>query len=281
MATLSIDHYSTLCSLRDSNNGCCLDVHVIHVISFSGGMGSFAEAEACVSKYGKENVITLFADTLIEDKDLYRFMKECSAFLGCQHITIAEGRTPFQVFEDVKFMGNSRIDPCSRILKRDYLDKFITRHWNFDEVEIHLGIDITEEHRLTRLQPRKLPYIYRSTLVEDGRMILKDYSKQHGITPPRLYSFGLGHNNCGGFCPKAGMGHYAKLLAGDRDQYLEHEAKEQAVYAAVPNAKPFLRETIDGELTYKSLKDFRLSIEDGKQLTLDELLDFGGCGCAI
>ena len=171
---------------------------MIHVISFSGGMGSFAEAEACVSKYGKENVVTLFADTLIEDKDLYRFMKECSAFLGCQHITIAEGRTPFQVFEDVKFMGNSRIDPCSRILKRDYLDKFITRHWNFDEVEIHLGIDITEEHRLARLQPRKLPYIYRSTLVEDGRMILKDYSKQHGIAPPRLYSFGLGHNNCGG-----------------------------------------------------------------------------------
>jgi hypothetical protein len=112
-------------------------------------------------------------------------------------------------------------------------------------------------------------------------MILKDYSKQYGIAPPRLYSFGLGHNNCGGFCPKAGAGHYAKLLAGDRDQYLEHENKEQAVYDAVPNAKPFLREVVNGQLTYKTLREFRLSIEDGKQLTLDELLDFGGCGCAI
>ena len=82
MAAFNASHYPTICCLGYSNNGCCLDVHVIHVISFSGGMGSFAEAEACVSKYGKENVVTLFADTLIEDKDLYRFMKECSAFLG-------------------------------------------------------------------------------------------------------------------------------------------------------------------------------------------------------
>ena len=255
---------------------------MIHVISFSGGMGSFAEAEACVTKYGKENVVTLFADTLIEDVDLYRFMKQCSAFLGCQHITIAEGRTPFQVFKDVKFMGNSRIDPCSRILKRDYLDKFITRHWNFDEVEIHLGIDITEEHRLARLQPRKLPYVYRSTLVEDGRMISKDYSNQHGITPPRLYSFGLGHNNCGGFCPKAGVGHYAKLLTGDRQQYMKIESMEQDVYDTVPNARPFLRWHENGKITYNTLKDFRMSIEkQGTLLNEDDSMDFGGCGCAI
>ena len=52
-----------------------------HIVSFSGGMGSFAEAKSCVDKYGKENVTLLFADTLMEDEDLYRFKDDCVAFL--------------------------------------------------------------------------------------------------------------------------------------------------------------------------------------------------------
>lgn len=253
-----------------------------HLVSFSGGMGSFAEAVSCVEKFGKENVTTLFADTLIEDKDLYRFMDECVAFLDCEYIRICEGRTPFQVFEDVKFMGNSRIDPCSRVLKRDFIDSYIGKNYKPDEVEIHLGIDYTEEHRLKRLVKRKEPYIYRSTLIEDGRIIHKDFSKQYGIKPPRLYSFGLGHNNCGGFCPKAGMAHYEKLLKGDRDQYIKYEELEDGVYKKNPSAKPFLRMNVEGKLRYLTLKQFRQGIEAGTmQLTFDDLLDFGGCGCAV
>jgi len=49
---------------------------VKHIVSFSGGMGSFAEAKSCVDKFGKENVLLLFSDTLMEDEDLYRFIKE-------------------------------------------------------------------------------------------------------------------------------------------------------------------------------------------------------------
>ena len=155
--------------------------------------------------------------------------------------------------------------------------------WNFIFKRCEkLGIDITEEHRLARLQPRKLPYVYRSTLVEDGRMISKDYSNQHGIVPPRLYSLGLGHNNCGGFCPKAGVGHYAKLLTGDRQQYMKIESMEQDVYDTVPNARPFLRWHENGKITYNTLKDFRMSIEkQGTLLNEDDSMDFGGCGCAI
>lgn len=59
-----------------------------HIVSFSGGMGSFAEAKSCVDKFGKENVILVFADTLMEDEDLYRFKDECVAFLGCELVTL-------------------------------------------------------------------------------------------------------------------------------------------------------------------------------------------------
>jgi hypothetical protein len=47
-------------------------------------MGSFAEAKSCVDKYGKENVLLLFSDTLMEDEDLYRFLMETVAFLDCE-----------------------------------------------------------------------------------------------------------------------------------------------------------------------------------------------------
>ena len=51
-----------------------------HIVSFSGGMGSFAEAYYCVQEFGKENVVLLFCDTLTEDPDLYRFVDDCIKF---------------------------------------------------------------------------------------------------------------------------------------------------------------------------------------------------------
>jgi hypothetical protein len=253
-----------------------------HIISFSGGMGSFAEAVSCVNKYGKDNVTTLFSDTLIEDYDLYRFMDDCVAFLECEHIVIKEGRTPFQVFKDVKYMGNTRIDPCSKILKRDFLNNFIKKNWNPKDIEVHLGIDYSEGHRLSRVQDKMHPYVYRSTLVEDGKIIAKDFSVQFGIEPPRLYKLGLGHNNCGGFCVKAGLGHYKKLLEGDRDQYISFERKEADVYTSTPSTLPFLRKRSGGVVRYLTLKEYREALEQNPNyISENEKQEFGGCGCAL
>jgi len=266
----------------NKENEKCKVKKIKHIISFSGGMGSFAEAVSCVNKYGKDNVITLFSDTLIEDYDLYRFMDECVKFLGCEHIVIKDGRTPFQVFKDEKFMGNSRIDPCSKILKRKLLARYIKNNWLPQEINVHLGIDYSEAHRLVRVQERMGPYIYRSTLVEEGKMIPKDFSVQFGIKPPRLYGMGLGHNNCGGFCVKAGLGHFKNLLAGDREQYINFEQQEQDVYDTVPNTKPFLKKRINGKTHFLTLRQYREGLENSElNLTQDEEQEFGGCGCAI
>ncbi|OMF77452.1 hypothetical protein BK142_12060 [Paenibacillus glucanolyticus] len=37
---------------------------------------------------------------------------------------------------------------------------------------------------------------------------------------------GFAHNNCGGFCVRAGQGHFINLLQKKRDLYLFHEQKE-------------------------------------------------------
>ena len=94
------------------------------IVSYSGGLGSFFAAKRLVKQHGKDNVAAVFADTKTEDEDLYRFLDESIAYLGIELFTIEDGRDVWQVFEDVRFLGNSRIDPCSRILKRDLIRKW-------------------------------------------------------------------------------------------------------------------------------------------------------------
>jgi hypothetical protein len=252
-----------------------------HIISFSGGMGSFAEAKSCVDKYGKENVTLLFADTLMEDEDLYRFKNECVAFLDCDLVTLTNGKTPFEIFKQEKFMGNSMVDPCSKILKREPLIKWFTAKFAVDEAQMHLGIDYSESHRLDSVQKRMLPYIYRSTLVEEGRIISKDYSEQFGIKRPRLYDWKLGHNNCGGFCIKAGLGHYKALYEANPERYREFESKEQEVYDVIDATYPFLKKTENKVLRRLTLKQYREEFLTQGKVTALESQEYGGCGCAI
>lgn len=252
-----------------------------HVVSFSGGMGSFAEALACVEKFGRDNTLLLFANTNIEDEDLYRFVREARDFLQCQFVELNDGRTPFDVFKQVKFMGNTRVDPCSMHLKRGPLNAWLTSSYAPDEVEMHLGIDYTEGHRLADVRQRMLPYRYRSTLVEDERIIAKDFSEQFGIRKPRLYAWGLGHNNCGGFCVKAGLGHYRALYRASPERYREMEAQELDVYASFNKQHPFLRKRVDGVLTYITLREYREKYLENDAITADEKQEFGGCGCAV
>ena len=62
---------------------------------YSGGLGSWATAKIVIERHGKENTTLLFADTLIEDEDLYRFLDEGAKYLGVEFTRIAEGRTPW------------------------------------------------------------------------------------------------------------------------------------------------------------------------------------------
>ena len=66
-----------------------------HVVMFSGGVGSWMTSKRVADKYGVENLHLLFADTLMEDEDLYRFLEEAAENIGGKLIKIVEGRTPW------------------------------------------------------------------------------------------------------------------------------------------------------------------------------------------
>jgi len=137
-----------------------------HVVMFSGGIGSWVTAKRVAEKYGTSDLILVFADTLTEDPDLYRFIVEGAANVfgmdikfdfsipdlvsgteldaqrGHRKVAIRdmqvevtkripgltwliEGRDIWDVFQDVKFLGNSSVDPCSLVLKRRFLRAWI------------------------------------------------------------------------------------------------------------------------------------------------------------
>lgn len=95
-----------------------------HVVFFSGGITSWACAKrvkatlrTTQNKHESRSpeLLLLFCDTRMEDEDLYRFLHEAAKDVDAPLITIADGRTPWQVFNDVGFLGNSRIrdDVCA------------------------------------------------------------------------------------------------------------------------------------------------------------------------
>ena len=129
-----------------------------HVVMFSGGVGSWAAARRVREANPEDPILCLFADTLIEDADLYRFLKEAAADVAGELVVVAEGRTPWQVFFDKRYIGNSRIDPCSRILKRELLRKWLNDNCDPDDTTVYLGFDANEERRFAKARAYWSPW---------------------------------------------------------------------------------------------------------------------------
>lgn len=251
-----------------------------HSVSFSGGICSFWAAARVVERYGAENTTLLFADTKMEDEDLYRFMGEAVQYLGAPLVTIADGRTPWQVFSDEGFLGNSRVDLCSRILKRELLDSWHRANCLMSDTVIYVGIDWTEEHRLHRLRLRKPGWRIEAPMCDAplwDKCQMTTELKKIGIEPPRLYKLGFPHNNCGGFCIKAGQAHFAHLLKVMPDRYAEHESREEAMRARLGDVS-IMKDRRGGTHRTLTMQALRERIEKGESF---DRADWGGCGCAI
>jgi 3'-phosphoadenosine 5'-phosphosulfate sulfotransferase (PAPS reductase)/FAD synthetase len=273
-------------------------------VFFSGGIMSWAAAKRAVAKYGAENATLLFTDTLIEDEDLYRFLDEAASNIGARLVKIADGRTPWQVFHDEKMIGNTWADPCSKILKRQLSLKWLRENVEPRETSLVFGIHFMEEHRLEcevkdkttgkivkrGVRPRYndlgFPHVEAPMCNKPwmGEGQIHEWLASEGIEKPRLYKLGFSHNNCGGFCIKAGEGHFANLLRTLPERFAHHEAQEEAFNAARPGRK---RQTVLAPLVEVggklkrvpvSLKEFREKIEAGGQ---PDMFGGNGCGCFL
>lgn len=250
-----------------------------HVVMFSGGAGSWAAAKRVAERHGTNDLILLFADTMMEDDDLYRFLDEAAAEVGGELVKIADGRNPWEVFFHERYLGNTRIDPCSKLLKRQFMRAWLEKNCPPEETIVYLGIDWSEEHRFERARPYWAPYPIEAPLCEAPFLekddILSDLNRR-GLKPPRLYDMGFPHNNCGGFCIKAGQGHFLHLLKMLPERYAYHEGKEQELREYLGKDIAILRDRTGGKVRPLTLRELRERVQDGEQLSMDE---WGGCGC--
>lgn len=248
-----------------------------HVVMFSGGAGSWAAAKRVAEEHGTDSLVLLFADTLIEDEDLYRFILEAAADIGGEFVRVADGRTPWQVFHDVRWMGNARIAQCSHLLKQAQCRKWITE--NAPDATLYVGIDWSEGNRMPAIVKGWAPWMVEAPLTEkpylDKPTIIAAL-RAAGIEPPRLYAMGFPHNNCGGFCVRAGHGQFKHLLRVMPERYRKHEQQEEALRAHLGKDVSILRDRIGGKSKPLTLKALRERVEADPQTSSE---DWGGCGC--
>lgn len=251
-----------------------------HLGLFSGGAMSWASCKLAAQKHGTDGMVLLFADTMMEDEDLYRFLDEAVANIGAPLVRIADGRTPWEVMRDHNCIAKPRMDMCSRELKRDILDKWRKENTRAEECTVHFGMGWDEMHRLTRIREILAPWKCESYAATERPILTKpkilEWMKAEGLRQPRLYNMGFPHNNCGGFCIKAGQAHFAHLLRMMPERYAFHEAKEEEMRERVGDYS-VLRDRTGGTTKTLTLRTLRERIERNESF---DLFDWGGCGCA-
>jgi len=251
-----------------------------HLVQFSTGAASAEVAWRVVEANGPQDVVLLTADTLAEDEDNWRFAQEVADRLGCEWVRLADGRTPMQVGRDHRCVPSNRMAVCSRVLKRELLDKYRAEHFNPADTIVYLGYDWTEMHRVEAASKHWAPWTVRCPLTDPPHLWkeqILDLFRQRGIEPPRLYAMGFAHANCAGACVRGGQAQWALLLRVDRPRYLQWEEEEEESRRMLGKDVSILRDRTKGTLKPLPLRTFRKQIE--RQPSMFDADDWGACGC--
>lgn len=267
------------------------------IVFFSGGKGSFLVAHYLKTKHQNDNIILYFTDTLFEDEDLYRFIREVSTKLELPLLIHNIGKTPLDLMEEDTFLYNSRIANCSLKLKSRVAKKFLEKgeepiyiEWfnkhflknvNITENPIlYFGIDYTESHRTKAIIKNWSKFDVEFPLIENY-MVFEEVLGLYKIEKPNLYKKGFSHNNCSGRCVKGGQAHWLNLLKEDYEKFCQMRDFEKQMGIKINNKKG-----TNEKWSYLKRFGKPYTLEDlendyySKPETID-LFDFGGCGCFI
>ena len=251
-----------------------------YIVNVSGGLTSFEALRRCLEKHGKENTSAVFADTLIEDADLYRFLSDQERYFGIAIERIADGRTPWQVMRDERCITMQSMAPCSKILKREAIDTVLhARHEPGTYTRV-FGYEWSELDRMERLAASIAPERAWFPLSEPpyvDKCHISTFLESIGIEVPQMYKDGFEHNNCSGMCVKAGQAHWANLFYTRPDRYTHAEGEEEKIRQHLGKDISILKDRRGGAASPMSLRAFRERLESGD--TDYDKDDWGGCGC--
>ncbi|HEU5155363.1 MAG TPA: hypothetical protein VFU43_00045 [Streptosporangiaceae bacterium] len=208
----------------------------LRVVQWSGGIGSWAAAQRVAAAHGTRRMVLLFANVLVEHPDLYRFSRQAADQLGVPVTRVCDGRTPWQLFGEVRFLGNSRIAPCSHLLKQVPCRTWLEHVTAPDAAILYVGIGVFEEHRTTSIERGWAPWRVEFPMCHEPYLShddMLDWARDLGMRPPLLYEppYSLQHNNCGGFCVRTGIRQWSRMLELDPAGYSQAELHEQRLRA--------------------------------------------------
>jgi hypothetical protein len=256
---------------------------IVHCVQFSTGIGS-AEVVLRVQKSAKaqDRIVLLTADTMAEDEDNWRFAKEFVKKFApsSEWIIIRDGRTPLQIGRDKKIVPNNRMAVCSQFLKREPLARWIKHNLDPKNSILYFGFDWTEEQRHNRAAPLWKPYKVDSPLLKKPfleKSALLNKFNEMGIKPPRLYSVGFSHANCGGACVRGGQASWKLLLDWNPIRFKEWENEEEKSRIVLKKDVAILKESVNNTVIPLTLRNFRERLET--QPSLFDSNDWGACGC--
>lgn len=306
--------------------------------NLSGGVCSWAACKLEAMEHGPECLTLLFADTIIECDDLYRFLvesaanilgkprpkltglrdipplddmparKECLAGLRAAAMAalpglvwIADGRTPWEVFRDERFIGNSLVDPCSKILKRQLLDRWMNEHhgdarpttrgvvglgeWERHRFEGHYvtkgGRKVWRAGLAERMAARgwafRAPLIYFKPLL--SRADIYRWLDREDIEPPALSREGFDTNNCGGFCVKSGLRQAARLYYQRPAAFAWHAEQERDAQRHIDTDCTVFRREVDGKKVALPMLQLGSELAAADAAACSLLPSQPGCGC--
>lgn len=255
-----------------------------HVVMFSGGAGSWAAAKRVaevLEPHERGGLVLLFADTKVESADLHDFLHAAARNIGGELVIVADGRTPFQVFHDDRFLGNARLANCSKYLKQKPCKEWIDTNCDPSTTTLHVGIDWSEVHRMPAIVAGWAPFKVSAPMCERPYMSkagVIEWLRAEGLEPPRAYADGFPHNNCmDQGCVRGGQAYWRTMLRERRDVYLRTEIEEQDLRDYLGKDVSILRDRVGGASAPITLAAFRTRIE--RQPELFDHDEWGGCGC--
>lgn len=200
---------------------------------WSGGITSAVACFMAITIYGKENCRVIFIDTKNEDKDTYRFMKDCEKWYGITIETITNEKysTIQEVWRSFKSLNVSFGAICSSELKRE-----VRKEWQRNNTYKYqvFGFDIDEPKRakgMTTNYP-KAKAIYPLLMFGTTKKECIKIVEEQNIEVPMMYKLGFHNNNCFSTgCVQGGIGYWQKMQKDFPKKFeamanMEHELTE-------------------------------------------------------
>lgn len=259
------------------------DEPITHVVSVSGGVTSWMAARLAKDHYMRagDELVLLFADTLMEDASTYRFLEATGEDLGVEITRISDGRTPWELFKDKKFLGNNRAAICSRVLKRELLERWRNENCEPEHSAHYIGLDWLEINRFESHCKASFPWHVRAPLID--RMVEKQdciaEAEQRGMPLPSAYAEGFAHANCAGMCVRAGKGHWGQLYRFYPKRFAYAMRREEELREFLQKDVTILKEQRHGKTVRLSLHELKARLDAKPGLLPVD--DGGGCGCAL